>query len=96
MSNGDVGAIRGAAPRDHKRGKVRRGGDDFVSGAQQLGLPRELSDALVRPYSEARRSFAREEEHAEISAAYCGEEWGPNGPFAEAARGTRGKGVRSP
>ena len=55
MSNGDVGAI--FAVLHHvitSAAKFDVEGTTLSLELQQLGLPRELSDALVRPYSEAR------------------------------------------
>ena len=55
MSDGDVGAI--FAVLHHviaSAAKFDVDGSTLSLELQQLGMPRELSDALVRPYSEAR------------------------------------------
>ncbi|QDZ19845.1 COMM domain-containing protein [Chloropicon primus] len=62
MSDGDVGAI--FAVLHHvitSAAKFDVDGTTLSLELQQLGLPRELSDALVRPYSEARAEIREAE-----------------------------------
>ncbi len=58
MSDGDVGAV--FATLHHcitSAAKFDVDGPTLSLELQQLGLPRELSDALVRPYSESRQAL---------------------------------------